>query len=78
MKIKPGRHLFINIIYKNGKRGLVEDSEIDELIERRKIKKFLRSTGWCTLGVDPGRKEPRYDYKGRERRQAFKNTVEAK
>jgi hypothetical protein len=70
--------MLINVIYKNGKRGLVEDSEIDELIERGKIKKFLRSSGWCTLGVDPVRKEPRYDYKGPERRQAIRNTVKGK
>jgi hypothetical protein len=65
--------MLINVVYKNGKRGLVEDSEIDELIEKRKIKKFLRSSGWCTLDVDPMRKKPRYDYKGPERRQALRN-----
>jgi hypothetical protein len=62
--------MLINIIYQNGKYGLVEDSELDDLIAKRKIKKFLRSTGWCTLGVDLIRKEPRINYKGRERRQA--------
>ena len=70
--------MLINVVYKNGKRGLVEDSEIDDLIEKRKIKKFLRSSGWCTLGVAPVREEPGYGYTGPERRQAVKNTVKVK
>jgi len=70
--------MLINVIYQNSKYGLVEDSELDELIVNRKIKKFLRSTGWCTLGVDPIRKEPRIDFKGPERRQAVKNAVQVK
>jgi hypothetical protein len=70
--------MLINVIYQNGKYGLVEDSELDEFIANRKIKKFLRSTGWCTLGVDPIRKEPRIDFKGQERRQAVKNAVQIK
>lgn len=65
--------MLINIIYQNGKYGLVEDSELNKLIVQGKIKKFLRSTGWCTLGVDPIRKEPRINYEGQERRQAVKN-----
>jgi hypothetical protein len=60
------------------RRGLVENSEIDELIEEKKIKEFLRSTGWCTLGVDPVRKQHRYDYKGPERRQTMRNTLKVK
>jgi hypothetical protein len=64
--------MLINIIYQNGKYGLVEDSELDDLIAKRKIKKFLRSTGWCTLGVDLIRKERRVNYKGSERRQTAK------
>jgi hypothetical protein len=67
--------MLVNVVYQNGKYGLVEDSELDELIEKRKIKKFLRSTGWCTLGVDPIRKEPCFDYKGQERRQAVKKVI---
>jgi hypothetical protein len=68
--------MLINVIYQNGRYGLVEDSEIDELIEERKIKKFLRSTGWCMLGADPIRKGPRYDYKRPERRQGVKPSKE--
>ena len=70
--------MLINVIYQNGKYGLVEDSELDKLIVQGKIKKFLRSTGWCTLGADQIRKEPRIDYKGQERRQAVKKAVQVK
>jgi len=49
--------MLINVVYQNGQYGSVEDSELDKLIVQRKIKKFLRATGWCTLGVDPTRKE---------------------
>ena len=67
--------MLINVIYQNGKYGLVEDSELDELIAQRKIKKFLRSTGWCTLGADPIRKDSRIDFKGPERRQSLTNAA---
>jgi len=67
--------MLINVVYQNSKYGLVEDSELDELIVNRKIKKFLRSTRWCTLGVDPIRKEPIIDFEGEERRQPFKSAA---
>ncbi|MBM4147416.1 MAG: hypothetical protein FJ240_14280 [Nitrospira sp.] len=70
--------MLINVIYQNSKYGLVEDSELDKLIVEGKIKKFLRSTGWCTLGVDPIRKDSRIDFKGQERRQAVKKAVQVK
>ncbi len=65
--------MLINVIYQTGKYGLVEDSELDELIVNRKIKKFLRSTGWCLLDAAPIRKEPIIDFEGEEGRQLLKN-----
>jgi len=70
--------MLINIIYQNGKYGLVEDSELDELIVQGRIKKFLRSTGWCTISADPIRKDSRIDFEGQERRQAVKKVVQVK
>jgi hypothetical protein len=67
--------MLINVVYENGRYGLVDNSELDELIEQKKIKKFLRSTGWCTLGIDPIRKAQRTDYRGPERRSLNRNTV---
>jgi hypothetical protein len=70
--------MLINVVYQNGKYGLIDNSELDELIEKRKIKKFLRSDGWCMLGVDPIRKGPSIDFKVTERRQAVKKAVQFK
>ena len=65
--------MLINVIYQNGKYGLVEESELDQLIVQRKIKRFLRSTGWCTPGVDTIIKDSFIDFKGPERRQSPTN-----
>jgi hypothetical protein len=66
--------MLIAVIYQNGKYGLVESSNLDELISSNKIKKFLRSEDWCILGIDPTRKESNKDYKGYERRRSLKQT----
>jgi hypothetical protein len=70
--------MLINVIYQNGKYGLVEDTEFDELIMQGKIKKFLSSTGWCTIGADPIREDSLIDFKGQERGQAVKKVVQVK
>jgi hypothetical protein len=44
--------MLITVKYLNGKAGLVEDSELDELIRSNKIKSFLRSEGWVIIGRD--------------------------
>ncbi len=48
--------MFITVMYRDGKIGVVEDYQLDELIRLNKIKKFMRSEGWVTIGVDPVRK----------------------
>jgi len=40
-------------MYRNGKIGVAEHTQLDELIRSNKIKKFLRSEGWVTVGTDP-------------------------
>jgi hypothetical protein len=67
--------MLITVIFINGKYGLVDDAELDNLIQKRKVKKFLRSAGWCTIGVDQIRTEPCHDYEGAERRSIKRNTV---
>ena len=68
----------IKVMYQNNEKGMVEDYQLDELISSKKIKKFLRSEGWVTIGVDPIRKESRIDFEGPERRQAVKKAVQVK
>ena len=62
----------IKVIYQTNEIDVVESSQLDTLISSNKIKKFLRSEGWVTVGIDPIRKESRVNYKGSERRQAAK------
>jgi len=59
----------IGVIYKNNKRGTVENYLLDDLIKDERIKAFRRSTGWVRIGRDPIRKmwhESTFD--GQERR----------
>ena len=46
-------------MYQNGETAKVEAYQLDELIAQKKIKKFLRSGGWCTIGIDPIRETVR-------------------
>jgi hypothetical protein len=51
--------MFIKVMYQNGEIAKVEAYQLDELLVNNKIKKFLRSDGWCTVGVDPIRQKMR-------------------
>ena len=51
--------MLIKVIYMNGQEGMVEHLQLDDLIKNKEIKKFLRSDGWCTIGLDPIRSEKR-------------------
>ena len=62
--------MLIKVMYQNNEIEMVEACQLDTLISSNKIKKFLRSEGWVTVGIDPIRKEKRVNYKGSERRQA--------
>ena len=64
--------MLISVIYQDNKMGMVDASKLDELISSNKIKQFLRSEGWVTVGGDPIRRRNRDDYKGRERRRHIK------
>lgn len=57
----------IRVIYHDGRRRDVEPFQLDKLISLGKIKKFLRSEGWVTVGVDPLRGKGG-SYNGPERR----------
>ena len=59
--------MFIKVMYQNGETRTVEAYQLDELISQKKIKKFLRSGGWCTIGVHPTRQTMREDYQKQER-----------
>jgi hypothetical protein len=45
--------MLIKVMYQNGEIATVEAYQLDELIAHNKVKKFLHSDGWSTVGVDP-------------------------
>lgn len=63
--------MFITVIYQDNKMGLVDASELDELIYSNKIKQFRRSEGWVTIGLDPIRRS-RDQYGDQNRRRHIK------
>ncbi len=59
--------MLIKVIYQNDKHDMVKPVMLDILLFANKIKKFLRSGGWVTVGVDKIRGIGGY-YEGSERR----------
>ena len=57
----------VKVIYENDVLDEIEPSSLDQLIALNRIKKFLRSEGWATVGTDPIRGRRRR-YEGPERR----------
>jgi two-component sensor histidine kinase/PAS domain-containing protein len=64
----------VKVIYKNDMPAEIEPSLLDELLSPNLIKKFLRSDGWVTVGIDPIRSLQATGYSGMERR-GFKGQV---
>jgi hypothetical protein len=44
--------MLIRVIYQSDKHDMVKPFILDSLISENKIKKFLRSDGWATIGTD--------------------------
>jgi len=65
--------MFITVMYRNGKIGMVEDNQLNHLIHSHKIIKFMRMEGWVTIGSDSIRKFDE-EYKSPEKRQGLKKT----
>src|SRR4030066_333407 len=59
--------MLIDVVYNDNKHDMVYPFLLYELITSGKIKKFLRSDGWATIGSDPIRGTGGL-YKGPERR----------
>ncbi len=59
--------MLIRVMYKDNKYDMVKPFSLDKLIMSGRIKKFLRSEGWATIGVDPIRGHSG-SYEGQERR----------
>lgn len=66
---KEEDYMLIGVIYKNNKRGMIDEYLLDDLIREEKIKAFRRSGGWAKIGRDPVRERWKSSsYNGLERR----------
>jgi len=53
--------MLIKVMHEDGQIEEIESYQLDDLIQSKKIKKFQRSSGWVTIGVDPIREGRRPD-----------------
>ena len=60
----------IRVMYTNGKTGMVENYQLDDLIASGKIKKFRRADGWVSVDIDPIRKTDELEIKPKRRQSA--------
>jgi hypothetical protein len=69
MLMLRGRAMLVQVNWTNNRYDYVKDFMLDSLIEAGVVARFLRSSGWVTIGVDPIRaKSNQYEYNGSERR----------
>lgn len=61
--------MLVQVRWTNNHYDYVEDYMLDRFIEMGVVSRFLRSSGWVTIGVDPVRGDVcDFDYAGLERR----------
>ena len=61
--------MLVQVHWTNNTYDYVKDFMLDSLIEAGVVARFLRSSGWVTIGLDPIRApRPSPEYKGAERR----------
>jgi NDP-sugar pyrophosphorylase family protein len=66
---REDKDMLIGVIYKNNRRGMIDEYLLEELIKEDKIKAFRRSGGWAKIGRDPVRERWKStSYKGQDRR----------
>jgi hypothetical protein len=58
----------VEVIFKNGRKGYVNRSELNMLINSRLIQSFKRADGWVRIGMDPLRQRGDLSYSGEEKR----------
>ena len=61
--------MLVQVNWTNNRYDYVKDFMLDSLIEAGVVARFLRSSGWVTVGVDPIRtSSSQQKYNGSERR----------
>jgi len=61
----------VEVIFKNGRKGYVNRSELNMLINSRLIHSFKRTDGWVRLGYDSIRQRGDLSYSGEEKRSHY-------
>jgi hypothetical protein len=68
-KLDEGHAMLVQVNWTNNRYDYVKDFMLDSLIEAGVVARFLRSSGWVTVGVDPVRLgRGNREYRGVERR----------
>jgi hypothetical protein len=70
-RLGEGKEVFtmtVEVIFKNGRKGYVNRSELNMLINSRLIQRFKRADGWVRIGMDPLRQRGDLSYSGEEKR----------
>jgi len=60
--------MLVQVKWTNNRYDYVKDFMLDSLIESGGVARFLRSSGWVTIGVDQIRSNAKQEYNGIERR----------
>mgnify|MGYP007044779905 CR=1 FL=1 len=60
--------MLIRVFYTDGTFDMVKPEMLDYLLDKNKVKRFKRSTGWAVVGRDPVRTKSPNGYWGEERR----------
>jgi hypothetical protein len=61
--------MLVQVKWTNNSYDYVKDFMLDSLLEAGVVARFLRSSGWVTVGVDPIRSSSsNLEFNGRERR----------
>lgn len=62
--------MMIRVFYTDGTFDMVKPKMLDYLLDKNKIKRFKRSSGWAVVGKDPVRSGSSNGYWGEERRES--------
>jgi hypothetical protein len=62
--------MLVQVNWTNNRYDYVKDFMLDSLIEAGVVARFLRSSGWVRVGIDPIRSPKNSNYNGVERRAA--------
>ena len=61
----------VEVVFKNGRKGYVNRSELNMLINSRLIHSFKRTDGWVRLDYDAIRQRGDLSYSGEEKRSHY-------